>query len=72
MFTVRNDGDGITATFKFVEGAALISAIELAKNEIAKLYWEQHKTEIMAQMDLKGMASLIAVYAAREMVPDKK
>lgn len=41
----------------FVKACAEAVAVEV---------WEKMKTKIMAEMDLKGMASLVAVYAAKE------
>lgn len=46
--------------------------ISQAKVEIAKKVWEEHSTEIMAKMDLKGLANLIAVQAAKRIAEDIK
>lgn len=44
---------------------AIHQSIQLAKDEIAKKIWEENADKIMAQMDLKGLANLIAAHAAK-------
>lgn len=46
---------------------SLEKAMELAKIEIARNVWEENKTQIMARMDLRGLASLIAIEASKEL-----
>lgn len=73
MFNMTSNADGtIQVVFKAVEKSALLEAIDLAKHELAKMIWEKNKTQIMAEMNIEGLASLIAVYAAKEFFPEKK
>jgi hypothetical protein len=36
----------------------------ILKEEIAKKFWEENQTQIMAKMDLTGLANLIAIEAS--------
>lgn len=40
--------------------------VKACAESVASEVWEKMKTKIMAEMDLKGLASLIAVHAAKE------
>lgn len=51
---------------------SVMEAIALAKQEIAKKIWEENQDKIMASMDLKGLANLIAVFAAKRIAEDMK
>jgi len=59
------DGKMITVWIsdQLIEGSMTV-AVELAKKDIAKMIWEENKTQIMAKMDLTGLANLIAIHAS--------
>lgn len=46
---------------------AIAESVEMAKKEIAKKIWDENADKIMAQMDLKGLAALVAVYASKKL-----
>jgi hypothetical protein len=39
------------------------------RKAIAQHIWDDHADKILANLDLKGMANLIAVYAAQQIAP---
>lgn len=45
--------------------------IQQMKEAIAAKFWEENKTQIMAKMDLQGLASLIAAFGAKEIAKGK-
>jgi hypothetical protein len=53
-----------------VEGA-LVDAVELARKDLAKQFWDAYSDKFMGKMDLTGMANLIAAYAAKELAGKK-
>ena len=46
--------------------------VKICADTVAAEVWEKMKTKIMAEMDLKGLASLIAVYAAKDLKPESR
>jgi hypothetical protein len=40
--------------------------VQKIAQEVAEQFWMERKTHIMSDLDLKGLANLIAVYAAKE------
>lgn len=49
---------------------AIAESIDMAKQEIAKKIWEENQDKIMAGMDLKGLANLVAIYASKRLAED--
>lgn len=41
--------------------------MKMCAEEVAKEIWRLNKEKIMAEMDLKGLSSLIAVFGAKEL-----
>lgn len=50
---------------KTLTQGAITESIDMARTEIAKKIWEENADKIMAQMDLKGLAALVAIEASR-------
>ena len=74
--TVTRNLDGTMTISHIVnevfEKALLIETIAQAKYEIAKKVWEANEDKIMASMDIKGLANMIAVFASKKMAEDIK
>lgn len=49
---------------KSLTAGAIADSIDMARKEIAKKIWEENSDKIMAQMDLRGLANLIAIEAS--------
>ena len=44
---------------------AIAESVEMAKKEIAKKIWDENHDKIMAEMNLTGLANLIAIHASK-------
>lgn len=51
---------------------AILDATTEAIHEIAKQYVDSHLDKIMAEIDLRGLANLIAIYASKKLAEDIK